>query len=325
MPHMREVISDPLQTIRRTIRFEFTRRPDGSYIAYPKVLIETSAHPECRITSQAQYSQAFTSVGENPNIINDQGVSIPPDIGIPLAAMRRWKRNWRIPCVKNWANDQKARPADSIRQGIFFLNPPMTNTLHPPNNPSMNASYFAEKFAAALPYDRYVQTGTDEQRRRWKQVYDAAAITEPQKNLIGGFVRQMNLLIISGIWCGDCVQQCPLIARIAEANPVKISLRILDRDNIAIWPRRSASTPGIACRSPLLLAEDFEFCAAFGDRTINRYRALAQRYLGAACPTGIVGPDKEELNATLADWLAEIERVQLMLRLSQRLREKYGD
>ena len=30
-----------------------------------------------RITSQAQYSQAFTSVGENPNIINDQGVSIP--------------------------------------------------------------------------------------------------------------------------------------------------------------------------------------------------------------------------------------------------------
>ena len=75
----------------------------------------------------------------------------------------------------------------------------------------------------------------------------------------------------------------------------------------------------------IFLAEDFEFCGAFGDRTINRYRALAQRQLGASCPTGIVGPDKEELNATLADWLAEIERMQLMLRLSSRLRQTHGD
>jgi hypothetical protein len=41
------------------------------------VLIETSAHPERRITSQAQYSQAFTTIGENPTIVNDQGVSVP--------------------------------------------------------------------------------------------------------------------------------------------------------------------------------------------------------------------------------------------------------
>ena len=283
-----------MQTIRRTIRFEFTRRPDGSYIAYPKVLIETSAHPQRRITSQAQYSQAFTSVGENPNIINDQGVSIPPDIGIPLAAIRRWKRNWRIPCVKNWANDQKARwPADSIRQGIFFSESPNDNYPHPPNNPSMDATYFA-KIRRRFPYDRYVQTGTDEQLRRWKQVYDAAAITEPQRNLLGGFVRQMNLLIISGIWCGDCVQQCPLIARIADANPEKIVLRLLDRDQHRDLIESFRVNAGDRVPVALFLAEDFEFCAAYGERTINRYRGIAQRQLGPACPTGIVGPDKDE-------------------------------
>ncbi|HEX4055394.1 MAG TPA: thioredoxin family protein [Tepidisphaeraceae bacterium] len=189
----------------------------------------------------------------------------------------------------------------------------------------MQPDYFSKKFAAALPYDRYVQTGSDEQRRRWQQVYDAAKLTAAQKTLIAGFVRPMNVLIISGIWCGDCVQQCPLIARIAEANSVKISLRILDRDEHRDLAEPFRINAGDRVPVALLLAEDFEFCAAFGDRTINRYRALAQRYLGAACPTGIVGPDKEELNATLADWLAEIERVQLMLRLSQRLREKYGD
>jgi hypothetical protein len=31
------------------------------------------------------------------------------------------------------------------------------------------------------------------------------------------------------------------------------------------------------------------------------------------------------VEATLADWLDEVERVQLMLRLTPRLREKYKD
>jgi thiol-disulfide isomerase/thioredoxin len=189
----------------------------------------------------------------------------------------------------------------------------------------MNASYFAEKFTAALPYDSYVQTGTDEQFRRWKQVYDVAAITGPQRNLLGGFARQMNLLIVSGIWCGDCVQQCPLIERIAEVNPEKIVLRLVDRDQHRDLIESFQVNAGDRVPIVLFLAEDFEFCAAYGERTINRYRAIAQRQLGPACPTGIVGPDKDELNATLADWLIEIERVQLMLRISPRLRQKHQD
>ena len=75
----------------------------------------------------------------------------------------------------------------------------------------------------------------------------------------------------------------------------------------------------------LFLAEDFEFCSAFGDRSLSRYRALARKQLGAACPTGIGGPDTDELTATLQDWLDEFERIQLMLRISPRLRQKHGD
>jgi thiol-disulfide isomerase/thioredoxin len=189
----------------------------------------------------------------------------------------------------------------------------------------MQPDYFSKKFSSALPYDRYLQTGTDEQRRRWQQVYDAARLTAAHKTLLSGFVRQMNLLIISGIWCGDCVQQCPLIARIAEANPEKISLRLLDRDVHRDLAEAFRINAGDRVPVTIFLAEDFEFCSAYGDRTINRYRAMAQRQLGAACPTGILAPDTEELTATLSDWLIEIERVQLMLRLSPRLRQKHSD
>ncbi len=49
----------------------------------------------------------------------------------------------------------------------------------------MTPSFFAEKFDRALPYDAYVRTGTVEQQRRWQQVYDVAALTVPQRALVG--------------------------------------------------------------------------------------------------------------------------------------------
>ncbi len=188
-----------------------------------------------------------------------------------------------------------------------------------------NTSFLSDKFTSGLAYTRYLQTGNEEQQRRWTQVYDAAHLTDAQKQLVAGFVRQMKILIFSGIWCGDCVQQCPLIYRIAEANPAKIDLRFVER------PKESELVPDLrinaGSRVPVVafLSEDNEWCATAGDRTINRYRAIARAKLGPLCPTGIVAPDKDEVDATLADWLNEVERVQLMLRLTPRLRQKYQD
>jgi thiol-disulfide isomerase/thioredoxin len=189
----------------------------------------------------------------------------------------------------------------------------------------MNSKYLSMKFAAALPYDRYLATGTEEQRRRWGEVYDAANVTDAQRGLVAGFVRKINVLVVSGIWCGDCVQQCPLIERIAEANRERIDLRFVDRDEQRDLAEQLRINGGDRVPVAVFMAEDFETCSVFGDRTLSRYRAMARKYLGAACPTGIGGPDRDELAATLQDWLDEFERVQLMLRLSARLRQKHGD
>ena len=94
----------------------------------------------------------------------------------------------------------------------------------------MTPAYLSDKFATALPFDRYVATGTDEQQRRWKAFSDLVRLTDAQRELIGGFVREMRVLVISGIWCGDCVQQCPLLEHVAAANRGKVDLRFLDRD-----------------------------------------------------------------------------------------------
>jgi thiol-disulfide isomerase/thioredoxin len=189
----------------------------------------------------------------------------------------------------------------------------------------MDKQLLAETFAAALPYDGYVRTGTEEQQRRWKQVYDSTHLTEAQANLLRGFVRKMHVLVVSGIWCGDCVQQCPLLEHIAQANPEKVVLRFVDRDQHKNLSSQLHINAGNRVPVTLFLAEDFELCSIYGERTLHRYRAVALRQLGAACEIAIGPPDKDELGATLQDWLNEFERIQLMLRLSPRLRQLHGD
>ena len=189
----------------------------------------------------------------------------------------------------------------------------------------MNASFLADKFAAALPYARYVETGTEEQQRRWRQVYEAARLTAAQANLVARFTRDLKVLVVSGIWCGDCVQQCPLLQRCAEANPARIDLRLLDRDQHRDLAEQVRINAGDRVPVALFLAEDHELCAVYGDRTLARYRALAARLMGASCPLGLFPQEQDELAATLQDWLDEFERIQLMLLLSARLRQKHGD
>ena len=187
-----------------------------------------------------------------------------------------------------------------------------------------DANYLQRVFDQALPYDSYLTTGTDEQQERWQQMHQAVSLTDAQKTLLASFVREMKVLVISGIWCGDCVEQCPLLDHLAAAND-KIDLRFIDRDEAGDIVQQVTFCAGTRVPVAIFMAEDHAFCGLYGDRTLPRYRRLAQKQLGAACSTGLFIPDEEEIAGTIADWLNEFERIQLMLRLSTRLRDKYQD
>ena len=134
----------------------------------------------------------------------------------------------------------------------------------------------------------------------------------------------MNVLCLTGAWCGDCVNQCPILQRFAEASS-KIDLRFLDRDVHAEVQQELSICGGNRVPVVVFLSEDFHECGRYGDRTLSKYREMAQTMLGAACPAGVGGQDTSLLEAVTREWLAEFERIQLMLRLSPRLRDKHGD
>ncbi len=189
----------------------------------------------------------------------------------------------------------------------------------------MDKAYLQSKHEAALPYEEYLQTGNEQQRENWQAVYDRVTLTDAQHRLIESFRRPINVIGVSGIWCGDCVQQGPLIARITEANTPVVNLRWLDRDEHIDLQQKVQINAGHRVPVLIFCAEDFELVSWFGDRTLNRYRAMAEKQLGAACPLPGAPVAQNELEATLQDWLDEFERVHLLLRLSTRLRQMHGD
>jgi thiol-disulfide isomerase/thioredoxin len=180
-------------------------------------------------------------------------------------------------------------------------------------------------FETALPYREFLERhGTPDQRDRWAAFHGKVALTPNQKALLGGFVRRMPVLVLAGAWCGDCVNQCPIFDHFASASQA-IDLRFLDRDARPDIAAHLKVCGGQRVPVAMFLSEDYTPILFYGDKTLSAYRAAAATQIGESCSSGAVPPPAEAIAAVTADWLDQFERVQLILRLSGRLRQLHGD
>src|SRR5262249_46954707 len=137
---------------------------------------------------------------------------------------------------------------------------------------------FYSKFSHGLQYHDFLAThGSPQHRERWEQVRIRVKLTETQREILGGFVRDIKMLCLAGAWCGDCVNQCPIFQAFVEAAPKtagspKIDLRFFDRD--AHPDLQAALQLCGGNRVPVLvfLSEEGRFCGLHGDRTLAKYR-----------------------------------------------------
>jgi thiol-disulfide isomerase/thioredoxin len=182
-----------------------------------------------------------------------------------------------------------------------------------------------DKFSDALPYAEFMaRYGTPAYDARWKDVFNKIQLTLAQRELLGQFKRTTNVLVLAGAWCGDCAGQCPIFDRFAEAAPV-LTVRYLDRDDHPDAQQALQINGGNRVPVVVFFSEDGQEVARYGERTLSQYRSMAAKVTGAICSTGIVGAGDPLLAQITQDWLDEFERVQWILRLSPRLREKHGD
>ena len=199
----------------------------------------------------------------------------------------------------------------------------MTTTTESP----LTADALRSVFEQAHDYATYSAAGTPDQQEAWQAIHDRAEPSAEQAALLGSFTREMKVLVSTGMWCGDCVQQVPFLDRFqAAAAPGTIDARYIDRDDLPEPLLHALKICG-GTRIPVVvfMAEDFEPVSIFGDRTLTRYRAIAARALGAHCPIPGAPVPEDELRGTMQDWLDEVERVHILLRTSARLRQKHND
>ncbi len=184
---------------------------------------------------------------------------------------------------------------------------------------------FAAQFDDGLGYESFLaKFGTEEHRRRWATVHAAIRLTDAQRELLAGFRRPMKVLCLAGAWCGDCVNQCPIFDHFGRLAPAT-EIRYFDRDAAADLADQLKICGGSRVPVLIFLSEDGQFVGLYGDRTLAKYRRMAADQLVASCPTGLVAPDTTLTAAVVGEWLDEFERVQLLLRLSPRLRQLHGD
>jgi hypothetical protein len=180
-------------------------------------------------------------------------------------------------------------------------------------------------FAGALPYRSFIdEYASPVQRVRWAEMHGRFSLRTDQQNLLATFVRHMPVLCLAGTWCGDCINQCPVFDHFMQAS-TQINLRFLDRDANPELRKLLAINGGYRVPVVVFLSEDWYEVARYGERTLSIYRRLVDEQIGLACATGAVPIDTDALAIATADWLAEFERVQLLLRLSPRLRARHGD
>jgi thiol-disulfide isomerase/thioredoxin len=180
-------------------------------------------------------------------------------------------------------------------------------------------------FELGREYGAYVATGTPDHQKSWAAFHAKIVLTAGQRALLASFTRRVNILAISGTWCGDCVQQVPMLDHIAQANPGVLALRLVDRDEFKDIAESVRICGGMRVPTVLWLNEDFEFLGLYGDKSLSRLRAIARRSLGPSCPVPGAEVAGDEIAATLHDWVNEVERAHLIARLSPRLRDRHGD
>ena len=185
--------------------------------------------------------------------------------------------------------------------------------------------FLKSKFVSGLPYDQYVGSGKPNEQENWRAFHARVALTPAQRTLIAGFTRRISVLCLSGTWCGDCVQQVPFHDHIQRANPERIAVRYLERDAHQDLAGALKICGGSRVPVTLWLNEDFDFLAHMGDRTLSRYRVLAAKQLGGACPLPGAPTPPDEVAMQLGEYVGEFERAHLMLRLSTKMRQRYGD
>ena len=186
------------------------------------------------------------------------------------------------------------------------------------------SDFWKSHFTMAKDYSSYLGGSDPKHAQRWIEFEKRTPrLTDEQLERLIGYNRRLNVLMYSGVWCGDCARQGPMLRKIVDACGDKVGLRIIEREASEELQDELRIVGALRVPMVVFLSEDWWEVARYGERTLSVYRSKAAREIGRGMDAGILSP--KVLAVQLDEWVDVFERVLIMLRLSPPLRKRYGD
>jgi thioredoxin family protein len=134
-------------------------------------------------------------------------------------------------------------------------------------------------------------------RDEWRERYKAAAVTAEMVTRMRALQGRRLILVVAEDWCGDSAQSVPYIARLVDAGPERLSLRIVNSTvgrpvmDANLTPDGRAATPTV-----VVLREQGGAIGSWVERP-----SRAQAWFLERQKTTMQGPLHEELMKWYAD------------------------
>lgn len=190
----------------------------------------------------------------------------------------------------------------------------------------IRSAFWKTHFRTALDYESYLESSDPKRAAHWRTLAEKIPeLSTEQTKRVQGHGRELNVLMVSGVWCGDCVRQGPMVRQIADACGDSVELRIIDRDESEALRDEVRILGALRVPVVVFLSEDFHEVGRFGDRMLTTYRRKLATEIGAACAVPTAELPAEELRSERDEWLDVFERMLLMVRLAPVLRERHAD
>lgn len=186
------------------------------------------------------------------------------------------------------------------------------------------SEFWRRHWELAVDYDLYLKTAKPEEKERWLERKERAVdLTVEQIERLQGFNRELNVLVYTGAWCGDCSRQVPMLLKMAEAAGEKVTIRLIERETSEELMEELRILGAHRVPVVVFLTEDFWEVGRFGERLLSLYKSKAAREIGLGVDQGQLSP--RSLARETSDWMDIFERMLLMVRLSPPIRRKHND
>ncbi|HVB37313.1 MAG TPA: thioredoxin family protein [Vicinamibacterales bacterium] len=186
----------------------------------------------------------------------------------------------------------------------------------------IRSAFWRSAFDQAADYETYLAQSPAAKADRWRaQMLALPELTVDDRERLTGHDVRLNVLLVSGVWCGDCVRQGPMLRQLAAAAGHEVELRVIDRDADTAVRDELRILGAMRVPVAVFLTDQFLEVGRFGDRMLSTYRRKAVTEVGAACALPNASTPADELAAERGEWLDVVERMLLMVRLSPITRE----